>query len=167
LLAVLAASVGFELDTGDKDEDGRNDSTIRITRFAKWLNQMDENKECYKSAMVILELANTLLRGNVVLTCMIRLCNTPITCSRMRATTDDPVWAFLAGPGRDLAKLVLSFKLGVKVGKGDLREASKEKLLEVGFELKVLRMENNGYCNAIHWGVIVDGVGKVVEGGIR
>jgi hypothetical protein len=31
----------------------------------------------------------------------------------------------------------------VKVGKGDLREASKAKLLEVGLELKVLRMDQN------------------------
>ena len=56
---------------------------------------------------------------------MIRLCNTPITRSRMRATTDAPIWAFAAGLERDLAKLILSFKLGVKVGKGDLREARR------------------------------------------
>jgi hypothetical protein len=61
---------------------------------------MDDNKEYYKTAMV-----------------MIRLCNTPITCSRMRALTDDPIWAFVAGLGRDLAKLILSFECGVKVGK--------------------------------------------------
>ena len=38
----------------------------------------------------------------------------------------------------------------VKVGKGDLREASKAKLLEVGLELKVLRMENNAVNNIIN-----------------
>ena len=70
--------------------------------------------------------------------------------------TEDPTWAFVVGPGRDMAKLIVSFKLGVKVGKGDLREASKEKLLEVGLELKVLRMENNGCANMRHWGTIVD-----------
>jgi len=84
---------------------------------------MDDNKEYYKSTMVMLELANTPLDGNV----------------EMRSTTEDPLWAFLLGPGRDMAKLIVSFELGVKVGKGDLREASKEKLLEVGLELKVLK----------------------------
>ena len=53
----------------------------------------------------------------------------------------------------------------VKVGKGDLREASKAKLLEVGLELKVLRMENNG-ANIKQWSMIVDDKGKVIEGGI-
>jgi len=33
----------------------------------------------------------------------------------------------------------------LKGGGGGLREASKEKLLEVRLELKVLRMENNGW----------------------
>jgi len=82
---------------------GRNDPIVGITNFAKWRNQMDDNKEFYKSAMV-----------------MIRLCKTPITCSRMRASTDDPIWAFVADPGRYVAKPFLSLKLGVKVGKGDL-----------------------------------------------
>jgi hypothetical protein len=44
-----------------------------------------------------------------------------------------------------------------------LREA---KLLEMGLELKVLRMENNGYANMPAFGVIVDDEGKVIEGGI-
>jgi len=70
-LEVLAKSVGFELDNGDKDEYGGNNATVGITRLAKWRSQMDDNKEYYKTA-----------------TCMIRLCNTPITCSRMRASTD-------------------------------------------------------------------------------
>jgi hypothetical protein len=65
---------------------------------------MNNNKEYYKSAMVMLELANILLNSKDGGT-----------------TTDNPEWAFLAGPGRDLAKLVLSFKLAVKVGKGNLR----------------------------------------------
>ena len=108
---------------------------------------MDDNKEYYESA-----------------TCMIRLCKTPITCSRMRASTDDPLWAFVAGPRRDVAKLIISFKLGVKVGKGDLREASKAKLLKVGLELKELKMENNG-SNMVIWGLIVDGEGKIIGGG--
>ena len=149
LLEVLAASVGFELDTGDKDKWGCNDPTVAITRFAKWCNQMDDNEEYYKTAI-----------------CMIRLCNTPITCSRMRASTDDLIWAFVAGPGRDMAELILSFTLGVKVGKGVLREASKEKLLEVGLELRAIRMDSNDY-NAGFWGAVVDDEEKVIKGGGR
>jgi hypothetical protein len=149
LLEVLAASVGFELDTGDKDKWGCNDPTVAITRFAKWCNQMDDNEEYYKTAI-----------------CMIRLCNTPITCSRMRASTDDLIWAFVAGPGRDMAELILSFTLGVKVGKGVLREASKEKLLEVGLELRAIRMDSNRR-NMQHWGAVVDGERAVIEGEIR
>jgi len=38
-MRVLAASVGFELDTGDRLGSGnRNDPTVGITRFAKWRN---------------------------------------------------------------------------------------------------------------------------------
>jgi hypothetical protein len=92
--------------------------------------------------MVMLELANFPLNGNI----------------GMRTTTEDPFWAFLAGQGRNIARLVLSFKIGVKFGKGDLREASKAKLLEVVLELKVLRMENNGY-NMMCWRVVMDGEG--------
>ena len=101
-LAVLAASVGFELDTGDSWGNGNwNDPTNRITLFAKWRNQIDGNNEYYKSAMGMLELPNTPLCGNV----------------RMRASTEDPIWVFVAGSGRDIAKLILSHTLWVMVGK--------------------------------------------------
>ena len=60
-----------------------------------------------------------------------------------------------SGTGRDVAELILSFTLGVKVWKGDLREARKEKLLEVGLELKVFLMESNN-VNMRGSGVIVD-----------
>ena len=84
----------------------------------------------------------------------------------MRASTEDSMWAFVAGPRRDMAKLILSLACGVKVGKGDLREASKEKLLEVGLELRVLRADSNKY-NMRHWGVIVDKEGVTIAGGGR
>jgi len=44
-----------------------------------------------------------------------------------------------------------------------LREASKEKLLEVGLELKVLRMDSNEH-NMVHWEMVVDEKGAVIEG---
>ena len=93
------------VDVTDLEGDGHNDATVGITRFATWRNQMDDNKVYYKGAMVMLELANTPLNGNV----------------GMRSSTEDPIWDFVAGPGRDMANLILFFKLGVKVGKGDLR----------------------------------------------
>ena len=111
-LEVIAASAGFELDTGDKDMYGRNDPHVGISRFAKWRNQMDDYEEYYKVAMGMLELANSPLNGNV----------------GMQATTEDPRRAFLAGRGRDVANLVLSFMFGVEVGEGDLREVKKAKL---------------------------------------
>jgi len=41
---------------------------------------------------------------------------------------------------------------------------SKAKLF--GLELKVLRLNKHGF-KMLHWGVIVDAEGKVIEGGIR
>ena len=54
-LEVLAASVGFQIDNGD---DYVYDSTVQVTQFLKWRNQMDDNKEPYKTAMCMLELCN-------------------------------------------------------------------------------------------------------------
>jgi len=65
-----------------------------------------------------------------------------------------------------MAKLILSFTCGMKVGKGDLRELSNVKLLEVGLVLKVLRMENN-YRKMEHWRIVVNEEEKAIEGGIR
>jgi len=64
------------------------------------------------------------------------------------------------GPGRDLAEHVLSYIFGEKRGKGDLRDATQAKLLEVALELKVLRKENNR-DNYTFWGVMVDKEGNV------
>jgi len=152
-IEVLAASIWFEPDTGGRFY-SRNDPTAGITSFSKWRNQMGNNKEYYKTATGMFELANTPLPGNI----------------GMRASTEDPIWVFVAGPGRDKANLILPFKLGVKIVNGDSREASKAKLLEVGLELglelKAIRMENNRW-NMGHWGVVVDEEGKAIERGIR
>jgi len=66
-----------------------------------------------------------------------------------------------------LARLILSFKLGVKVGKGNLREASKEKLLEAGLEVEGLRMGSNGWGNLRYWGTIVDDGGVEIKERLR
>ena len=103
-LEVLAASAGFELDTGDTWGDYCNDPTVGITRFLV-------AKVCYQSTMVLLE-----------------FCNCHDSSGSLRTSTEDPLVAFIAGCGRDLAGLVLPFKFGEKGWKGGLREASKEKL---------------------------------------
>jgi len=55
------------------------------------------NKEVFKTVM-----------------CLLKLCNEKDEAGSLRASTEDPWLGFLAGPGRDLARLVLSFKLGEK-----------------------------------------------------
>jgi hypothetical protein len=84
----------------------------------------------------------------------------------MGAWTDDPLWAFLAGYGRDLAKRILYFKFREKFLAGGLREASKEKLLEAVLKMKMLRMKENRR-NISQWSVVVDEEGIVIEGCIR
>jgi hypothetical protein len=126
-LEVLAASVGIKVDTGDKYLGG-NDPTVGTTRFWKCQNQEDaRSREYYQTVMVMLE-----------------LCDRQRSSGSMRPWTYDPLWPFVVGPGRDVAKLIMCFRVGEGEGRGGLREASKTKLLEVGFELKVLGMGNNG-----------------------
>jgi len=88
--------------------------------------------------------------------CMLELCNGQDISGSMRLSMDDPFLAFFGGCERDLSNFVLFFKFGAKRGKGDLRKASKTKLLEVGLELKALRSENNTWMNPEYWGVTVD-----------
>jgi len=82
-MEVLAASVGFELYAGNRvafDGGNWNDPTGGITRFAKWRNQMDDNKDYYKVAIVMFELAYTprcVLLGFIL--------------GGMRATPEDPI----------------------------------------------------------------------------
>jgi len=78
---------------------------------------------------------------------MLELCNR----GSLRAPTDDPLWAFLEGQASEITELISPFAYGIKVGKGDLRRASKEKLLEVGLELKALRMAFNNKNNFGAW----------------
>jgi len=146
-LEILATASNFSIDTGDK-WGGQNNPTVGITRFLKWRNQMDVNKEVFKITMSLLE-----------------LCNRRDETGSVRASTEDPWLGFLAGPARDLAKHVLSFKLGEKRGKGDMERANKAKLLEVGLEMGVLNWELN-WKNMEYWGVIVDAEGKSIDGGL-
>jgi len=146
-LEVIAAAAGFNLDSGEIDERfGQVDPTVGLTRFVRWRIKMDRNKEIFKTTQCMLTLSNTQDEG----------------AGTLRATTNDPIMDFLSGPARSLAGLVLSFKLGVKVGRGDMRKASKAKLLAAGLEMKVLRMETN-WTYQTFWGVVVDDEGCAVS----
>ena len=61
----------------------------------------------------------------------------------------------------DLASHILSFFV-MKWGEKDLRNASKERLLELGLQDKVLREELN-WDNGKYWGVNVNEEGVVVS----
>jgi hypothetical protein len=85
-----------------------------------------------------------------------------------RASTSDPIMKFLVEKGcgkvgfaAHFLKFLPQFHFE-KRGKGDLRGKSKDELLEVGLELKVLTEENNNLGNAEHWGVRVDSNGEFV-----
>jgi len=101
----LTASVGFKV-VFNIGHFLYTDNTVVITAYLKWCWKMDDNKELYKTT-----------------TSMLKLCNRLDISGSPCVTTNDPNWAFLAGPGRDLTDFVLLFKLGAKKGKGDLKEA--------------------------------------------
>ena len=150
-LEVLAASTNFEVDTGDKwCED--NDPTRGITRYLLWRNSMDFRREFFHKTIILLKLANP---------------PPPESTIPARATTSDPIMNFLAEKGcgeigfaHHLLSFCPQFQLERR-GRGDLREATKAELLEVGLELKVLRKENNE-DNQKYWGVQVNGNGEVI-----
>ena len=85
-----------------------------------------------------------------------------------RATTSDPIMKFLVEKGcgkvgfaAHFLKFLPQFHFE-KRGEGDLRGKSKDELLKVGLELKILREEDNEDANALHWGVRVDSNGEFV-----
>jgi hypothetical protein len=153
-LEVLATACAFETK-GKKTSSGRNNATTGVTKYLRWRRQMDDNRTQYYTVITMLQLCNTVNRNSLLHWLGLGM--------PMRATTADPVMNFLIAAGDDIAGLILSFKYGEKRGKGDLRSAKREELLEVGLERNVIRMENNGWGNQQHWGVAVDDKGQVVE----
>ena len=151
-LEVLAASTNFEIDTGDKDEDGDNDPTRGITRYLKWINQNDLHKDNLYDMLALLKLCNKDEDDD-----------TPA-----RASTSDPIMKFLVEKGcgkvgfaAHFLKFLPQFHFE-KRGMGDLRGKSKDELLKVALELKMLRERDNEEANAEHWGVRVDSNGEFV-----
>ena len=92
---------------------------------------------------------------------MLKLCNYHIDKKTevVRATPHDRLAHFLLD-NEDLASHILSF-FGMKWGEKDLRNASKERFLELGLEKKVLRKENN-VEHAEFWGVKVADDGTLI-----
>jgi hypothetical protein len=85
-----------------------------------------------------------------------------------RASTSDPIMKFLVekGCGRvgfaaHFLKFLPQFHFE-KRGRGALRGKSKDELLKVALELKMLRERDNEEANAEHWGVRVDSNGEFV-----
>ena len=150
-LEVLAASANFEIDTGDKAYNGRNDPTRGITRYLKWRNESDATrKECLYTFVTMFKLCETDEEDPLALPA--------------RAKPNDQIMEFLVenGDGTGIVRGVLSFLQGETRGKSDLRGATKEELLAVGLELKVLREENN-VENQRTWGVNVDDSGEIIS----
>lgn len=144
-----AVDAGFNCDIGDRYGQGYwNDPTSGISLYLQTRSLQDVNREVYKTC-----------------TSMMELCNRRNGEGRVRAHTEDGIFQFLAGPGRDVAEKVLEFKCGVKVGHGDLRDVSPSELLAIGLEIGALKVYNNMW-NIGFWGVIVDEEGREIEGGI-
>jgi len=96
---------------------------------------------------------------------MIKLCNWRIdkkTEDNPRCWPVDPVSKFMFKyKDAGVISHILSF-FGEKRGYGDLRGATKEDLLELGLQEKVLREDMNKF-NAAFWGVRVDKEGAAVS----
>ena len=149
-LEVLAASTNFEIDTGDKDGMGYNDPTRGITHYLHWRNESDlACKEQMYTYMVMTTL------------CFVD--EDDPNAPPARAEPNDPVSEFLVEKcmgDTGIGRHILSF-FGETRGKGDLRRATKDSLLAVGLELKVLRKENNE-LNHRCWGVKIDENGEII-----
>eukprot|EP00520_Triparma_pacifica_P004670 CAMPEP_0118641424 /NCGR_PEP_ID=MMETSP0785-20121206/5275_1 /TAXON_ID=91992 /ORGANISM="Bolidomonas pacifica, Strain CCMP 1866" /LENGTH=258 /DNA_ID=CAMNT_0006532869 /DNA_START=141 /DNA_END=914 /DNA_ORIENTATION=- len=118
ILEVLSASTNFHED--------RSTCTEHIIKYLQWRRQMDENKEIFKTTMALLD-----------------LCNKLNTEQLPRATTTDPAMGLLLRLGSDLSMHILSFALGEKRGKGDLREATISTLKDAALDARTLKLCNN------------------------
>mmetsp|Transcript_1150 Transcript_1150/g.2117 ORF Transcript_1150/g.2117 Transcript_1150/m.2117 type:complete len:318 (-) Transcript_1150:28-981(-) len=152
-LEVLATCAGFELDTGDTNTYGRLDPTVAITRYLKGLCAKDRQQR------------DVFLTYNI----MLALCNHHIDKKTGKKTGDIRAWpqkhdrlANFLLDNEDAARHILSY-FGMKWGKNDNRNASKQRLLELGLQKKALRAEMNDEYET-YWSVKVDEKGVVAEG---
>ena len=108
---------------------------------------MDDNKEQFKQCHLMFKLSNWHMnKGTVVVSCE------PV----------DQVSKFMfKHKNAGVASHILSL-LGEKRGYGDLRDATKERLLEVALELRLLLKESNCSYRWL-WDIEVDEEGAVVS----
>lgn len=152
-LEVLATCAGFELDTGDRYHYTiRLDPSVAITNYLKSQNELDRQQR------------DVFLTYNL----MLALCNHHIDKKTGKKTGDIRAWpeehellANFLFNNEDPARHILSF-FGMNWGEHDLRKASKQRLLEIGLQKKVLREETNEE-NGEFWGVKVNEDGEVVS----
>ena len=124
-LEVLATCAGFELDTGDYDEDGDLNPTVANINYLKWRCENDRQKDVFHNYKTLIKLSNWHIDKNMG--------NDP------RCWPVDSVSKFmLKYKDAGVISHILSF-FGEKRGCGDLRNAIKERLLELGLQKKVLR----------------------------
>eukprot|EP00520_Triparma_pacifica_P001538 CAMPEP_0118639592 /NCGR_PEP_ID=MMETSP0785-20121206/4303_1 /TAXON_ID=91992 /ORGANISM="Bolidomonas pacifica, Strain CCMP 1866" /LENGTH=309 /DNA_ID=CAMNT_0006530925 /DNA_START=153 /DNA_END=1079 /DNA_ORIENTATION=+ len=134
VLMVLAASAGFELNM---------DPTYTITQYLKWRCHTDDCKERFKQWHLMLKLSNWHEEKHT---------------EAVRCEPVDPVSKFLfENQNAGVTSHILSF-FGKVRGYGDLRDATKERLLTVALEHRVLRKAQNR-INKKWWGVKVDDEG--------
>lgn len=122
-LHALAASTNFVKRTNETE-------TELLTRYLIWRNENDRQREQFHTMKVMLELCSWHIDKD-----------TGETTGEVRCTPHDILSNFLF-ENEDPAKHILSF-FGEKRGKGDLRDASVEKLHAVALEL------NSSYKG--HW----------------
>jgi len=140
ILHALAASVSFDVSSLDYPPN----PSRGVRKYILWRAVMDENKKSWYTYMLCLKLVST-----------------PSGEGNFRATTEDPIMDFLIEAGPDVARYILSFALGEKRGKGDLRKATREELKDVVLETKALVLSQNEVNHTV-WDVYVDRSGAVV-----
>ena len=122
-----------------------------ITHYLRWRCENDRQKDVFHTYKTSIKLSNWHHDKNTGV---------------VRALPVDPVSKFVfKHKGAGVTSRILSF-FGEKRGDGDLRGATKERLLELGLQEKVLRRELKGiedWGNQFFWGVRVDSNGDVVD----
>ena len=129
-LEVLATCAGVWLDKRDRTFDGYLNPTVATTRYLKWRCENDRQKDVFHTYKTSIKLSNWHHDKN--------------TGSDIFCLPVDPVSTFMFKyKGAGVTSHIFSF-FGEKRGCGDLRNATKERLLELGLQKKLLRAEENG-----------------------
>ena len=147
LLRCLAASTKFVFGSMET-----TDVNTTVILYLKWRNLVDVNKELFTTITSLLKLCSL---------CHVSPRN-PLSATAPYPHLRSSMICMSTNVGRGINRHILSF-LGERRGYGDLREATKERLLEVALECKCLRADENAQ-NESFCDVTVDSNGeRVVE----